>query len=188
MTDADGPGSPTLTARVEAGGEREETDVSIEVVRQCSSAAPPVVAITVENVWTRTRTFHFEYTAPFTPLVGRGPDGTERLHLVPLGDQVPDAEDGWPGESVWSHLVPDAPEDGCWRVTGTYSRNRWEGGTVWSAAPGGSTTREYAVLDTRDAPECFPSGTYRFDAEWCEETPEGDLAERSMAFAVEVDR
>lgn len=188
MTDADGSGPPTLTVRVEGVDERVETDVSIEVDRQYASEAPPVVAISIENVWTRTRTFHFEYTPPFTPLAGRGPDGAERLQLVPLGGAVPDDDGRWQGESVWSHLVPDSPEDGCWRVTGTYSRMRYEAGTVWSATPGESTTREYAVLDSRDARGCFPSGTYRFEGEWSEEDPGGDLTERSATLVVEVDR
>lgn len=188
MTDSGVPDSLTLTARVEAGDERVETDVSIEVVRQYSTEAPPVVAISIDNVWTRTRGFHFEYTPPFTPLAGRGSGGTERLHQVPMGGRAPDGDGGWTGESDWSDLVPDAPEEGCWRVTGSYSRSRWECGTVWSAVPGESVTREYAVLDSRDAPGCFPSGAYRFEAQWCEETPEGDLAERSAAFVVAVDR
>lgn len=186
MIDGTETGPPTLTGRVEAGDERVESDVSFEVVRQYSSEAPPVVAISIENVWTRTRQFHFEYTPPFTPLAGRDPDGVERLHLVPLGGRIPDGDGGRTGESDWSDLVPDAPEDGCWRVTDTYSRNRWEGGTVWSATPGESVTREYVVLDARDAQEFFPAGTYRFEAEWSEETPEGDLAERSIEFVVEV--
>lgn len=184
----DDAGSPTLTARVDAGDDRTETDVTVEVHRQYASGTPPRVAVSVENAWTRTREFHFEYTAPFTPLAGRDREGRERLHLVPLGGQVRDGDGGRSGESPWSHLVPDAREDGCWRVTGSYSRTRYEAGTVWSAAPGESTTREYAVLDSRDAPGCFPSGTYRFEGEWREETPEGDPAERPVAFVVEVDR
>lgn len=164
--------------------------MSIDLLQQFSSGAPPVVAISIENVWTRTRTrqFHFEYTPPFTPLAGRGPDGSERLHLVPLGGQVRDGDGGWSGGSPWSDLVPDAPEDGCWRITGTYSRMRYEAGTVWSAAPGESTTREYAVLDSRNAQGCFPSGTYRFEGEWCEEAPEGSTIDRTAVFEICVER
>lgn len=188
MTGGGDAGVPTLTARIVAGQNSAETDVSVGIARQYSTAAPPLLAITFENVWTRSRRFHFEYTAPFTPLVGRGPDGAERLHLLPRGGRVPDGDGGWSGESVWSHLVPDAPEAGCWRVTGSYSRTRYEAGTVWTAAPGESATRSYAVLDSRDAHGCFPSGTYRYEGEWREKVPGGSTVDRTVAFEIDVER
>ena len=194
MTAARGPpGSdrPRLSAGVVAGGDRPETTVGLEVVRQCSADAPALAAISLENAWTRSRTFHFEYTAPFTPLRARDPDGTERLHLVPRGGRVPGGTDepgDRAGEGVWSDLVPAAPADGCWRVAGGYARDRYGAGTVWSADPGESLSRAYFVLDSRDVADCFPAGTYRFDAAWREESPEGETARRTAEFAIEVER
>lgn len=157
---------PRISVEGEAVTDDRAFAPEITVTEQMSADSPAFVRIELTNTAQRPMEMTHGYITPFHWMKGHLRDGSKALYLVPgkgetrFDNTVVEHPEG-------TSLIPDAPTDGCWRVT----EELWcLGGKLWEAVPGATHQRDYAVLDEPESSTCLQPGTYRFEVTW-EETP-----------------
>lgn len=163
---------PRVSVEAEEVDDDRAFSPDITVTEQFSDDSPAKVRIELTNTAPRNIEIGLAYVVPFDSMKGHLRDDSKVLYLIPESGTVRgDKKTDDPPKSGMS-LVPDAPEDGCWRVAKPPAIR--ESGKLWNADPGATLQRDHAVLDEAESATCLQTGTYQFEVNWSEE-PMHDL-------------
>jgi len=132
-------------------------DILVEVIEEFSKHSPCCLKIRFINKAPNERNFYFGFLTPFTPAANENSD-KRSLCLMP------NKFTGEKEHEMYSSLIPDAPQNDCWRLNDEFFVPLSE--TVVALKHGEEISNTYAVLSTPMAEDCLSEGEYRFEWKW----------------------
>lgn len=123
------------------------------VVHQFSNERPALLRLGLRNKTDRRVEINSAPPIPFPGFLNDG-DDPQRMYLVR------EDEKGLLHNKEGGPVIPDAPEDGCWRIAAAAATGQALVGFYLNS--GETNQTEYVVLAPPTPSECLPSGDYHF--------------------------
>lgn len=124
-----------------------------DVVRQFSNEHPALVCLGLRNETRQEKTLHTAPPLPF-PVFHNDADDRHEMYLIT------EDEKGFLHNRNDDPIIPNSPDDGCWRIQSTGGHAQTQVG--FSLPAGELYEYNYVVLAPANADACLPPGDYNF--------------------------
>lgn len=123
------------------------------VERQFSDEHPALIRLGLQNKTSQERILHTGPPLPFPAFRNDG-DDAHGMYLIT------EDEKGFHHNRNGDPIIPEHPDEGCWRIQPTGGHGQTQVG--FSLSPGELYESNYVVLAPASADACLPAGDYHF--------------------------